>query len=200
MELTTEEKIIAAARKLFTQKGFSATRTRDIAEEAGINLALLNYYFRSKEKLFIIIMTETLSSFLQHLTIILNDMNTGLEKKIELIASNYIDFLLGEPELPLFLMSELRNNAGDFIEKLALQDIFVNSEFFKQYSRAVEAGEVTEPNAFQMLLNILGFVVFPFIAQPMIAVTGKIDNKHFVQMMRERKRRVPVWVKAILKA
>ena len=57
-ELTTEEKIIDAARKLFTQNGFSATRTRDIAEEAGINLALLNYYFRSKQNLFQIIIEE----------------------------------------------------------------------------------------------------------------------------------------------
>ena len=57
-DISTEEKIRAAARKIFTQKGFAATRTRDIAEEAGINLALLNYYFRSKEKLFEQIMIE----------------------------------------------------------------------------------------------------------------------------------------------
>ena len=48
-ELSTEEKILISASKVFTEKGFSGTRTRDIAEEAGINLALLNYYFRSKK-------------------------------------------------------------------------------------------------------------------------------------------------------
>ena len=46
-DVSTEEKIKEAARKVFTQKGFAATRTRDIAEEAGLNLALLNYYFRA---------------------------------------------------------------------------------------------------------------------------------------------------------
>ena len=51
-EISTEEKILEAASKVFTEKGFAGTRTRDIAEHAGINLALLNYYFRSKEKLF----------------------------------------------------------------------------------------------------------------------------------------------------
>ena len=51
-EQTTEEKILEAASEVFTEKGFAGTRTRDIAEKAGINLALLNYYFRSKEKLF----------------------------------------------------------------------------------------------------------------------------------------------------
>ena len=57
---STEEKIKIAARSVFHKKGYAATRTRDIAEEAGINLALLNYYFRSKEKLIDIIMTETM--------------------------------------------------------------------------------------------------------------------------------------------
>jgi AcrR family transcriptional regulator len=52
LDTTTEAKIKNAARVVFHKKGFAATRTRDIAEEAGINLALLNYYFRSKEKLF----------------------------------------------------------------------------------------------------------------------------------------------------
>ena len=55
---TTEAKIIEAARQLFIHKGYARPRTRDIADKAGINLALLNYYFRSKEKLFHLIMQE----------------------------------------------------------------------------------------------------------------------------------------------
>ena len=55
---STEEKIKEAARRVFTKKGYAATRTRDIAEESGYNLALINYYFRSKEKLFDIVMLE----------------------------------------------------------------------------------------------------------------------------------------------
>ena len=46
---STESKIKDAAKIVFHKKGFTATRTRDIAEEAGLNLALLNYYFRSKK-------------------------------------------------------------------------------------------------------------------------------------------------------
>ena len=50
VDISTEDKIKQAALKLFTKKGYAATRTRDISEAAGINLALLNYYFRSKER------------------------------------------------------------------------------------------------------------------------------------------------------
>src|SRR4051812_36042236 len=107
-DLSTEEKIQKAARKVFTQKGYAATRTRDIAEEAGINLALLIYYFRSKEKLFEIIMLEKMQKFFSVLLPIINNTATTLENKIDGIASNYIDLLTANEDLPLFILSEVR--------------------------------------------------------------------------------------------
>ena len=51
-ELGTEEKIIIAARNIFTKKGMNGARMQEIADEAGINKALLHYYYRNKEQLF----------------------------------------------------------------------------------------------------------------------------------------------------
>ncbi|MEM7514906.1 MAG: helix-turn-helix domain-containing protein, partial [Bacteroidota bacterium] len=62
-ELSTEERILAVAAKVFTEKGYEATKTRDIAEAAGINIASLHYYFRSKEKLFDIVIGKTMVKF-----------------------------------------------------------------------------------------------------------------------------------------
>lgn len=200
LDVSTEEKIKEAARVVFHKKGYAATRTRDIAEEADINLALLNYYFRSKEKLFDLIMVETLSGFLQHLTAILNDGKTSLEKKIEQIAFNYINFLLNKPGVPLFIMSELRNNPINLMAKLPVQNTVLNSEFIKQYQTAVETGKVTEQNPLQFLMNVIGLVVFPFIAQPMLKGLGQIDDEQFNQMMQERKKSIPVWIEAMMKA
>src|SRR5882762_9031481 len=109
-QASAEEKIKEAARKLFTQKGFAATRTRDIAEEAGINLALLNYYFRSKKKLFDIIILESLQGFAKSLMDIFNNDKTSLEIKIETFAERHIDLLIKNPGIPLFILSELREN------------------------------------------------------------------------------------------
>src|SRR6478672_5729545 len=105
-DITTEEKIKDAARKVFLQKGYAATRTRDIAEAAGLNLALLNYYFRSKEKLFDIIMLENLQHFIEGIREILNDKGTSIEQKVEAIVSNYIDLLTHQPDLHLFVLHE----------------------------------------------------------------------------------------------
>ena len=117
-DTNTEAKIKAAARVVFHKKGFAATRTRDIAEEAKMNLALLNYYFRSKEKLFELIMFETLTEFYQTMGIVFNDETTTLEKKIQLIAEKYIDLIIAEPEIPLFIMSEIRSHGAAILEKL----------------------------------------------------------------------------------
>src|SRR6476620_6785299 len=94
----TESKIKTAARAIFHKKGFAATRTRDIAEEASINLALVNYYFRSKKKLFELIMLETLTGFFQNMAIVFNDETTSLHNKLELVTEKYIDLMLSEPE------------------------------------------------------------------------------------------------------
>ena len=92
-DFTTEEKIKNAARNVFHRKGFAAARTRDIAEEAGINLALLNYYFRSKERLFNIVMLEAFQSFFASISIVFNDVGSTLEEKIKKFAADYIDLL-----------------------------------------------------------------------------------------------------------
>ncbi|WP_426789444.1 TetR/AcrR family transcriptional regulator [Sphingobacterium sp. WOUb80] len=200
IDLSTETKIKEAARTVFYKKGFSATRTRDIAEEAGINLALLNYYFRSKEKLFEIIMLETFSAFVQSMTVILNDENTSLENKVELIANRYIDFIIREPEVPTFLISEIRNNPQELLEKLPVKQIINKSVFFKQHGEAVKQGLIMEPNPLHFLLNLLGLVVFPFIAKPLIMGGQDLDIEQFNALMIERKSLIPIWIAAMMKA
>src|SRR5688500_16893568 len=110
LDLSTEEKIKKAALKLFTKKGYVATRTRDISEEAGINLALLNYYYRSKEKLFELVMTEILQNFFRGITQIFNDEKTSLDEKVKIFVVSYTGLLKQQPDLPLFIFHELRLN------------------------------------------------------------------------------------------
>ena len=50
-EVDTEARILEAAHRVFVRRGVAAARTQEIADEAGVNKALLHYYYRSKEKL-----------------------------------------------------------------------------------------------------------------------------------------------------
>ena len=196
--MNSEERIKAAARKVFHQKGYAGTRTRDIAEEAGVNHAMVNYYFRSKEKLFQVVMIETMTYFFQGISTILNEEKTSLEQKIGQVVANYIDLLLEEPELPTFVFNEVRTNPEPFIENSPIYKALQNSVLARQYTEAVARGEVSEPNLIQMALNVISLVIFPFIAQPILIALNKMDNEQYKTLMLERKKLIPQWVKAML--
>jgi AcrR family transcriptional regulator len=193
-DFSTEEKIKDAAQRVFMKKGYAATRTRDIAEEAGINLALLNYYFRSKEKLFELIMFEKLEKFFGAVAPVLNNAETSLEQKITLFSNNYIDLLIENPELPLFILSEVRYNPDRFAHKLPVSRI-VESLFIKQLQE-----RRPDVNSIHFLMNVLAMSVFPFIMKPIFHAAGIMNEKAFIGRMTERKTLIPKWVNAMLKA
>jgi len=192
-EISTEEKIKEAARIVFMKKGYAATRTRDIAEEAGLNLALLNYYFRSKEKLFEIIMTEKMEKLLGGLSSIVKDDATTLEKKLELLATYYIDMLTQNPDLPIFVLSEIRNNSDHLVEKFQFANLIQHSSFFKQL-------QVNRPdvNPMHFIISLLGSTIFPFVARPLFQAAGNLNQKNFDILMEERKKLIPKWIRAML--
>lgn len=194
-DATTEERIKEAARAVFVRKGFAASRTRDIAEEAGLNIALLHYYFRSKEKLFEIVMLETLQQFAAGMLDMLNDKKTSLEEKLSALAGRYIDLLTLQPELPLFVMTEIRNDAGQLVSKLGIREALVASVFMKQL-KTLSAKRRIDP--IQLFLSIMGMTIFPFIGKPMVQSIWQISNEQFSGLMKERKKLIPVWIRGML--
>jgi len=198
LDNNTESKIKNAARVVFHKKGFAAARTRDIAEEAGINLALLNYYFRSKEKLFNMIMLETMQEFMKSFLGVFNDENSTLDEKIEKIASSYIDLLIVQPDIPLFMMSEIRNNPSELMERFQSKHFFFESIFAKQFLKEIEEGRIIDITLYQFIVNLLGMLVFPFIAAPLLKVTAGFSDEQFKDLMLERKKMIPIWMKSIM--
>jgi len=192
---STEDKIKEAARRVFIKKGYSATRTRDIAEEAGINLALLNYYFRSKEKLFDLIMFEKVQKFFGVLGKVANNPDTSLTEKIEGIASLYVDLLLLNPDLPIFVLSELRSRPEHFEKLVQKTNILRDSVLLAQLQE-----KRPDVNPLQFIPTILGIAIYPFIMRPILQSSVGMSDKQFTTMMVERKTLVPAWIKAILKA
>ena len=181
-ELTTEEKIIESARKLFTQKGFSATRTRDIAEEAGINLALLNYYFRSKQNLFQIIIEEKFDELFGMIGPILSDTNISLEEKIETLVTNYTNLLLENEDLPFFVLSELKSN--EFI----LEKVKQNAKMLSQPTIENQLKERRFTiSTLNFIMNIVSMTMFPFLSKPLFVSTGLVKEEDFANFVINRK-------------
>jgi AcrR family transcriptional regulator len=193
----TEQKIKEAARKLFTQKGFAATRTRDIAEEAGINLALLNYYFRSKQKLFDLVMMENFRQFLQGIKVTFLDENMTIAERVEQIVPAYIDFLTNFPDLPLFILNEIQGNPSKIASKIKEEIGLDRSRFFKQIQASNKAGW-SDIEPFHFVANLIGLTVFPFVARPLLQRVTGVNDEQFNALMQERKKLVAEWLKLIM--
>ena len=192
-ELSTEDKILIAASKVFTEKGFSGTRTRDIAEEAGINLALLNYYFRTKEKLFEQVMkVKIVLLFGQIIPIVINE-KTSLDEKIDLASVKYFEILSKNPNLPIFVLSEIQKKTSDVKSILPFEKVLNNSYLMKQIKE-----RKPDVNPFHFLLNFLSMTVFPFLGKPILKSFDLMNDDEFHEFVEERKTMVPMWIKMML--
>ena len=192
-ELSTEEKILISASKVFTEKGFSGARTRDIAEEAGINLALLNYYFRSKEKLFEQVMKAKIVLLFGQILPIITDEKTTLEEKIDLTTEKYIDILSKNPNLPVFVISEIQKKNSELTSIIPIRKVFNNSSLIKQIKE-----KRPDLNPLHFLVSFLGMTIFPFVAKPIFNAFQIIKDDEFQQFIDERRKLIPIWVKTLL--
>jgi AcrR family transcriptional regulator len=191
-DITTEKAILAAARKVFTHKGFAAARMEDIAAEAGINRALLHYYFRSKEKMFDIIFEQRIAEFFTELGAILTS-ERNLQDKIRAIVDHDIQSISEQPDLPMFIMQELGLNPQRLIayaEKAGSHPRYMIKILGAQVKQEVAAGRIRNIDPGQLLINIMSLSVYPFIAKPMIKAMQEMDNAGFETMMKKRKKEV----------
>lgn len=192
-EFSTEDKILVAASKVFTEKGFSGARTRDIAEEAGINLALLNYYFRTKEKLFEQVMKVKIVLLFGQIIPIVTNEKTALDEKIDLASVKYFEILSKNPNLPIFILSEIQKKTSDIKSILPFEKVFKNSFLIQQIRE-----RKPDVDPFHFLLNFLSMTAFPFVMKPILKSFDLKNDAEFQKFVEERKTLVPVWIKMML--
>jgi TetR/AcrR family transcriptional regulator len=190
LSTTTEERIKQAAAKKFIEKGFSRTTIRDIAEEAGINVALLNYYFRSKEKLFQFIMEEEVRSMFDILNQIL-ESESPLQVKIWQFADKYIDYLRVHPNVPLFILSEMRHDVDRLADMMGKQSLIYDTRLAVQLQEEAELGNIRPISPLQFIISLVSLLAFPFMARPMITRQEQLSEEGFNAFLEERKQLVP---------
>lgn len=189
-DLSTEEKILSAAKKVFLTKGMDGARMQDIADEAAINKALLHYYFRSKDKLFEQIFMQVVSDFLPRIVAVL-ESETTLFQKIESFCNEYISQLLKTPYVPIFIFNEINRQPKTFLKKVLGKRKLPIGKVVAQIEKEIKAGTIKPIAPLQLMMNTLSLCVFPFLASPMVQLITGMDNKQFNEMMEQRKKEVP---------
>lgn len=196
-ELSTEEIIKDAAKKVFLEKGFGNTTTRDIAEHASSNIALVNYYFRSKEKLFQEIFRECFADTFAPIARILND-DLPLEAKIYKFVDQMIELLKSDPMLPMFVFSEMRGENSK-IGSLMAEMHPKENRFLLQLEEEAAKGNIRKTNFDQIELSLMSMVIFPFISMNMIKMKQNLTTEEFYRFMDERKKAIPEMILTYLR-
>ncbi len=166
----TEAKIIQAARDVFLHKGKAGARLQDIADVAGINKALLHYYFRSKDRLYEKVFEQIVSDFLSEF---LDSFSTDedFRETLKSFIDKYLTALSKHPEVVRFVMWEIKEGGVFFAEQA--RGMFASRGFetiplISVIQKAVAEGRIRPVDPVQLTISIIGMCLYPFIAQPLL--------------------------------
>jgi AcrR family transcriptional regulator len=189
--ISTEEKIVAAAKNVFLKQGFAGARMQDIADAAGINKALLHYYFRNKDKLFEMIFMQSIQKMIPTINSVF-DSDDDLFLKIRKFVAAYTEMLSDNPYLPLFIANELSKNPEKIIKMImtSANDKPHINKFIKDIQSAIELDIIKPISTINLFINIMSLCIFPYIAKPMMQFFLKLDELEYRMILEQRKQEV----------
>lgn len=173
-----EVAILRAARAEFVARGFDGARMQAIADRAGVNKALLHYYFRSKEKLYDTMMSGILGALWTDLKERLDraPTTTLLRDRVASVVDVYIDVLSENPELAPLLMRELLEG-GERLEKVldGLSPLLqaIPGRILEALEKETRAGKIRPVDPRQFIPSMLGMILMPFLGRPMFEYISK---------------------------
>jgi TetR/AcrR family transcriptional regulator len=187
----TEAKILDAAHAVFMRSGTAGARMHEIAEEAGVNKALLHYYFRSKEQLSEAVFRRAAGEFFPRVFGILASSELPLEEKVRTVVDRDIDFLSRHPYLPAYIISEVHHHPERMVGLMKEFNRLSLSVLQAQLDQGAAEGRLRPIRAEQAVLNLVGMIVFPFVAGPLVSTILNLEPEKRQALMEERRALIP---------
>jgi TetR/AcrR family transcriptional regulator len=198
---TTEQQILDAAHTVFLRRGTSGTRMQDIAAEAGVNQALLHYYFRSKERLSEAVFRRAAAQLLPRvIEAMASDLS--IEDKVARVVELELDHLLHVPYLPGYIISELHHHPErarqliSAVTGMTPEDVRprVVTRLREQLDAGVRDGRFRPIAPDQFIVNLFSLCIFPFAARPMLMALLGLDQPGFVRFIGQRRDQLTAFV------
>jgi len=183
----TEEKIFEAATDVFVEKGMDGARMQDIATHAGINKALLHYYFRTKDQLFNKVFEKIAARMFAKFAPVFED-NLTLEEKIRFFFETHISFMHDNPRLPGFVLNEINRNPArikKLLSTVEFKKLWIM--LYDQHKNELHKYNITEENLPQIMTTIASMSVFPFAARGVLEGIFQNMGVDFEKYIEERK-------------
>jgi len=180
----TENQILIAARDVFISKGYEGARMQEIADHAGINKALLHYYFRCKENLFEAVFSEVATHLFPAMKKLL-ESDLGLNEKITFFIKIYLKTLHENPYIPAFVINTLNTNPEGFlkyIKKAGVNPMLLQQQIEDEAAR----GLIRKVKAEHLLVNIISMCIFPFVARPIVQNLFDMNDEEYRKYLLSR--------------
>lgn len=188
-ERSTEVKIREAAKNVFIAKGFDGCTSREIAKEAGMNVALVNYYFCSKKQLFTLVFEAAMEDFMFS-TVEVFKTDLSLEAKLRVFIEREYEFLTLHPDIPRFILSELsRGDKCEFDHAKILEKIG-STGVFEELLEAQEKGIIRKMELTNIMLLIMSNCHYPFMAKPLMKYLNSLTDDEYQERLMLQKQYV----------
>ncbi|MBT3207734.1 MAG: TetR/AcrR family transcriptional regulator [Bacteroidetes bacterium] len=186
----TEGKILKTAEDVFIRKGKAAARMQEIADEAGINKALLHYYYRSKDKLFESVFTTVIKQLMLPKIVKIVNEESDVFEIIRKFADFYIGVLIKNPYIPLFVLEEINKNPQRLAE-LFISAGLPSEKLIKKIQKQMDEGSIKQMDPRQIFVNLIALCVFPLVARNMVqAILFKNNKREYNKFLKSRKTEV----------
>jgi AcrR family transcriptional regulator len=187
MEQSSEEKILAAAKKVFIEKGLDGARMQEIADEAGMSKASLHYYYRSKQQLFHGIYVQVFSDVMpRFFEILVSDL--PLFEVIRRFFEMHIEFLKQDPSTPMFVMKEVGRVPNIMKQIITDNKVDIIGVVSKKIEEAVVRGEINSIKGEDLVLNMMSLSIFQFAAAPIFKTIWGVSDEQYQIFIDERKK------------
>jgi hypothetical protein len=139
-----------------------------------------------------------MASFKMGLSELFGDTKLEVYEKIEKLANYYIDEFIANRALPMFVVNTIYNANSDF-SKVENEEISASRKIFVNQIKDLVAKKKIKPiHPAHILSNMIGLILFPFVISPLIKKRAHVSDAEFVELMKERKKLIPIWIKAML--
>jgi|SRR5579862_49684 len=191
---TTEARILDAAHAVFVRRGTAGARMQEIAAEAGVNQALLHYYFRSKDRLAKAAFARAASQLMPAVIQVLAS-DDDLEGKVARVIELELDHLSRAPYLPGYIISEISHHPDrvrDLIGAMTgLSPEVIRPRIVTTLGRQLDAevrrGAMRPIAPDQFIVNLMSLCIFPFAARPVISALLGLDDAGFARFIARRR-------------
>ncbi len=193
--MDTKAKIAAAATRVFTRKGYDGTKTRDIAEEAGINVATLHYHHKSKEELFSLVAKSSMAEFVTIYYEVFRSENS-LEEIVHGFVDGFTDLFIRKPHMAAFCLVESERNPEAFREIVDFKDSAI--VLTSKLAELEKAGKIRHMSAASFTSALVGMTIYPFITKGSVLYAGAYDEAQFLAFVEEQRRVIPEMILSYL--